>query len=49
MWYNEVILAKGAFIGIILFIGFCLIPFGDGKIYMTDDDDFLDDFGDDVL
>ena len=25
------------------------IPFGDGKIYMTDDDDFIDEFGDDVL
>lgn len=25
------------------------IPFGDGKIYMTDDDDFIDEFGDDVF
>ena len=25
------------------------IPFGDGKLYMTDDDDFIDEFGDDVL
>lgn len=25
------------------------IPFGDGKIFMTDDDDFVDEFGDDVL
>lgn len=24
------------------------IPFDDGKIYMTDDDDFVDEFGDDV-
>ena len=25
------------------------IPFGDGNIYMTDDNDFLDEFGDDIL
>ena len=25
------------------------IPFGDGKMYLTDDDDFIDEFGDDVL
>jgi hypothetical protein len=25
------------------------IPFGEGKIYMTDDDDFTDEFGDDLL
>ena len=25
------------------------LPFGDGKIFMTDDDDFIDEFRDDVL
>ena len=25
------------------------LPFGDGKIFMTDDDDFIDEFGDDVV
>lgn len=25
------------------------LPFGDGKIFMTDDDDFIDEFGDDML
>lgn len=25
------------------------IPFGDGKIFMTDDDDFIEEFGDEVL
>lgn len=25
------------------------LPFGDGKIFMTDDDDFLDEFGGDVV